>query len=87
MDGSGGDDLDSGVHGDEFRLLGLLVGDEVGFGGVAGAAQLSRHRVGPREGGRLVVRSGADVAAAVDGDVRGGGDGTRRLRRAVARHN
>lgn len=87
VDCSGSDDLDSGVHGDEFRLRGLLVGDEVGFGGVAGAAQLSGHRVGPRQGGGVVVRGGAHVAAAVGGDVRGGGDGTDRLRPAVARHH
>ncbi|KAH6831256.1 Major facilitator superfamily protein [Perilla frutescens var. hirtella] len=85
MDDSGGDDLDSGVHGDELRLLGVLVGDEVRFGGVAGAAQLSRHRVGPRQGVGMVVRGGADVAAAVGGYVRGRGYGADRLRRAVAR--
>lgn len=85
VDDSSGDDLDSGVHGDEFRLLGVLVGDEGGPRSVSGAAQLSRHRVGSREGGGLVFGAGAYVAAAVGGDVHGGSDGADWLRSAVAR--
>lgn len=86
MDDSGGDDLDSGVHGNEFRLLGVLVGDEICTEDISGAAQLPGHRVGPWEGGGMVVGTGAEVAAAMGGDVHGSGDGVDWVRCAMARH-
>lgn len=86
MDDTGGDDLDSGLHGDQLRLLRLLVEPEVGDGDLAGAAELPGRGVGSREGVRVVLGPGAHVPAAVGGHVHVGVHGAHRLRHPVARH-
>lgn len=86
MDDPGGDDLDPGVHRDQLRFLGLLVEPQVGARGVAGAAQLPRGGLRPREGLRVVVGIGLDVYALVGGALHVGLHGVHWLWPSVARH-
>ncbi|KZV20734.1 hypothetical protein F511_26580 [Dorcoceras hygrometricum] len=75
--------MDSGVYGDEFRFLGVLVGAEDEAWCTAGAAELPGDGVRPRQGVGMVVGAGSQSSAAVDGAVYGGDHGVGRLRRAV----
>lgn len=61
--GAGGDGVDPGGDGDQLRLLGLLVGDEIVAGSLAGGAQLPGDGVGPGQGAGMVVGPGAAVHA------------------------
>ncbi|OMO91359.1 Nodulin-like protein [Corchorus capsularis] len=61
MDDSSGDDLDSSVHGHEFRFLGVFVGDEESAGDIAGAAELSGSGIRYGEGLGVVFRLGSLV--------------------------
>lgn len=84
MDDSGGDDMDPGVYGDQLRLLGLLIDDEVGSGDFSGAAQLPCGGVGPREGIRVVLRPCLQMPTLVGGYVHFRFHGSFRLRPPVA---
>lgn len=86
MDDPGGDNLDPGLHGDQLRFLGLLVEPQVGARDLAGAAQLPRGRLRPREGLRVVVWIGLDVYALVGGALHVGLHGVHWLWPPMARH-
>ena len=87
MDDSGGDDLDSSLHRNQFRFLDVLVGFEIGSRDFSGAAELPRRRFGSREGFRLVIGARAFVFPSLDGSLRGGDYGIRRVWCSVARHH
>lgn len=65
VDDTGGDDLDTGVYGDEFRFLGVFIGDEIGTRDFAGAAQLLGGGVGFGESVGVVIGISVDVFAVV----------------------
>ncbi|KAK9699086.1 hypothetical protein RND81_08G152000 [Saponaria officinalis] len=67
MDDTGGGNVDTGIHGDELRLWGVLGGDEGRDGVVAGGIELLGDGVGYGEDVGVVVGGGVDVAAGVGG--------------------
>jgi hypothetical protein len=83
LGGAGGVGVDPGADGHQLRLLGLLVGAQVGAGRVAGGAQLPGAGVGPGQGAGLVLGAGAAAHAAARRAAGVGRAGARRLRRAV----
>ena len=87
MDDTGGDDMDSSFHRDEFRFLSLLVRFEIGSRDFTGAAKLPRCGFGSRKSIRMVLGTCAYVFPALDGAFRGGVYGIRRLWRSVACHH
>jgi hypothetical protein len=71
VDDSGGDDMDTGIYGDELRLLVLLVGSEVGAWDIAGPAKLPLGGLRYGEGIRVVFRGVSYVLPCVGCHVHG----------------
>lgn len=86
MDDTGGNNVDTGVHGDQLRLLVVLVDAEVSAGDITGGAELSVGGVRHGEGVWVVFRGFAAVPAPVGRDDHFCADRAGRLRRPVARH-
>ena len=86
MDDSSVDDLDSSVHGDEFRFLRIFLGDEESAGDIPGAVELSGSGVGYGEGLWLVFRVGSYVFSFVAGAPHGCFHGPFWLWNPMARH-
>lgn len=87
MDGACGGGVDSGLYGNQLRLLRLLIGAEGSAGDLTSSTKLSRHRFRPRQGSWLVFRAGAYLPSSPTGSPPHRRHRPRCLRRSVARHH
>lgn len=87
MDDFSGDHMDSSIHWNQLRLLGLLVGAEGCFGNFTGAVELPGNGVGSRKSSGMVLWIGFDVFSVVVRHVRRCFHGILWLRDSVACHS
>ena len=84
MDDPSCNDLDSGLHRNQFRFLAVLVVAQIRAQHLAGAIELSRHRQRHGEGFRLVIRHRAHAPSPIGRLVHRRCHGILRLRPPVA---
>lgn len=87
MDGIGGDDMDTSIHGDKLGLFVVLNRSEIGPRHISGAAQLLIGGFRCRKSLRLVLRGVSLVFSDMDCYVHCCFHGTRRLWPSMARYS